>query len=107
MIPLAVSQVLCELIMIVLHIDLNIDSLPVAAVGVGVGIDYGIYLMSRLREEAFDYDFDQARLRGAFDHGQGDHVYGGNAVYRCGVLAVCHHEVSGRDGDAYWSADGV
>jgi hypothetical protein len=63
LIPLAVSQVLCELIMIALRIDLNIDSLPVAAVGVGVGIDYGIYLMSRLREEAFDHDFDQARLR--------------------------------------------
>ncbi len=70
LIPLAVSQVLCELIMIVLHIDLNIDSLPVAAVGVGVGIDYGIYLMSRLREEAFDYDFDQARLRALLTTGK-------------------------------------
>ncbi len=70
LIPLAVSQVLCELIMIVLHIDLNIDSLPVAAVGVGVGIDYGIYLMSRLREESFDYDFDQARLRALLTTGK-------------------------------------
>lgn len=52
LIPLAASQVLCELTMIFLDIDLNIDSLPVAAIGVGLGIDYGIYLLSRLREES-------------------------------------------------------
>ena len=63
LIPLAVSQVLCELIMIIFHIDLNISSLPVTAIGVGVGIDYGIYLMSRLKEECYiQNDFDKARL---------------------------------------------
>jgi predicted RND superfamily exporter protein len=63
LIPLAVSQVLCELIMLLFHIDLNIDSLPVTAIGVGIGIDYGIYLMSRLREECYvQNDFDKARL---------------------------------------------
>lgn len=63
LIPLAVSQVLCELIMLLLHIDLNICSLPVTAIGVGVGIDYGIYLMSRLKEECeVTSDFDRARL---------------------------------------------
>ncbi len=63
LVPLAVSQVLCELIMLLFHIDLNICSLPVTAIGVGVGIDYGIYLMSRLREECFVQDnFDKARL---------------------------------------------
>jgi len=62
-IPLAVSQVMCELIMLLLHIDLNIDSLPVTAIGVGIGIDYGVYLMSRLREECLiSDDFDAARL---------------------------------------------
>ncbi len=62
-IPLAVSQVLCELLMLIFHIDLNISSLPVTAIGVGVGIDYGIYLMSRLKEECLvSDDFDSARL---------------------------------------------
>ena len=37
--------------MLLLNIDLNINSLPVAAIGVGLGIDYGIYLLSRLKEE--------------------------------------------------------
>lgn len=49
--PLYASQVMCDLVMMVYHIDLNIDSLPVASIGVGVGIDYGIYLLSRLKEE--------------------------------------------------------
>ncbi len=63
LIPLAVSQVICELIMLMLHIDLNIDSLPVTAIGIGVGIDYGIYLMSRLKEEcAIQSSFEKARM---------------------------------------------
>lgn len=49
--PLAVSQVLSELLMLVAGMDLNINSLPVAAVGVGIGVDYGIYVMSRMGEE--------------------------------------------------------
>jgi hypothetical protein len=48
--------------MLSLNIDLNINSLPVAAIGVGLGIDYGIYLLSRLREETLaGGDFDRAR----------------------------------------------
>ncbi len=71
LIPLAVSQVLCELIMLLFHIDLNIDSLPVTAIGVGIGIDYGIYLMSRLREECYvQNDFDKARLRALITTGK-------------------------------------
>jgi predicted RND superfamily exporter protein len=62
-IPLYISQILCELIMIFFHIDLNINSLPVAAIGVGVGIDYAIYHMSRLKEECQKTtDFDKAIL---------------------------------------------
>lgn len=50
-IPLALSQVLSEAFMLFKGIDLNINSLPVAAIAVGIGIDYGIYLMSRIAEE--------------------------------------------------------
>ena len=63
LIPLAIAQILCDLIMLYMHIDLNISSLPITAIGVGVGIDYGIYLMSRLKEECEKCDtFYQARL---------------------------------------------
>jgi len=62
-IPLLAAQVLSELLMLLLHIDLNINSLPVAAIGVGLGIDYGIYLLSRLREEVLaGNDFNVARF---------------------------------------------
>ena len=37
--------------MVELGIGLDVNTLPVAAVGIGVGIDYGIYLMSRICEE--------------------------------------------------------
>jgi hypothetical protein len=61
-IPLAAAQISSELLMLLLNIDLNINSLPVAAIGVGLGIDYGIYLLSRLREESLaGVDFDRAR----------------------------------------------
>ncbi len=50
-IPLAVSQILSEVFMLIKGIDLNINSLPVAAIAVGIGIDYGIYLLARISEE--------------------------------------------------------
>lgn len=62
-IPVFVAQVMCDLFMMLYGIDLNINSLPVASVGVGVGIDYGIYLMSRLKEECGKTtDFEMAKL---------------------------------------------
>jgi len=48
---LVVSQILSEVFMYIKGIDLNINSLPVAAIAVGIGIDYGIYLMARISEE--------------------------------------------------------
>ncbi|MGV8075045.1 MAG: RND family transporter [Syntrophobacteraceae bacterium] len=61
--PVYIAQVCCELFMMIMHIDLNIDSLPVASVGVGVGIDYGIYLMSRIKEECLlTDDFERAKF---------------------------------------------
>ena len=33
------------------HIGINVNTIPVIAVGIGVGIDYAIYIMDRIREE--------------------------------------------------------
>jgi hypothetical protein len=49
LIPLAVVSVLSYALMAILEIGLKVSTLPVAALGVGVGVDYGIYLYSRLR----------------------------------------------------------
>ncbi|MBW1903130.1 MAG: MMPL family transporter, partial [Deltaproteobacteria bacterium] len=58
-VPLAISQILSEVFMLFQGIDLNINSLPVAATAVGIGVDYGIYLTARISEEfqiSNDYD---------------------------------------------------
>jgi predicted RND superfamily exporter protein len=48
MIPVLMSQFACEAFMYLMHIDLNVNSLPVAAVGAAMGVDYGIYHFSRM-----------------------------------------------------------
>jgi predicted RND superfamily exporter protein len=51
MLPSLVAQPLSEAVMYLFGIDFNINSLPVAAVGIGIGIDYGYYVLSRIVEE--------------------------------------------------------
>ncbi len=48
-IPLAVVSLLCYALMAVLSIGLKVNTLPVVALGVGIGVDYGIYIFNRLR----------------------------------------------------------
>jgi hypothetical protein len=47
-IPLALVSLLAYALMTVLEIGLKVNTLPVVALGVGVGVDYGIYIYSRL-----------------------------------------------------------
>lgn len=49
--PLAIVAVLCNALMAVLGIGLKVSTLPVIALGVGVGVDYGIYLYERMAHE--------------------------------------------------------
>jgi hypothetical protein len=50
-IPLALVTVLCNALMAMLDIGLKVNTLPVVALGVGVGVDYGIYLFERIKHE--------------------------------------------------------
>lgn len=47
--PLAIVAVLCNALMARLGIGLKVSTLPVIALGVGVGVDYGIYLYERMQ----------------------------------------------------------
>jgi predicted RND superfamily exporter protein len=47
--PLSLVSVLSYALMSLLGIGLKISTLPVAALGVGIGVDYGIYIFSRLQ----------------------------------------------------------
>ncbi|MFJ2709314.1 RND family transporter [Pseudomonas sp. NPDC087346] len=48
MAPLYLSTVLCEAVMAKMGLGVKIATLPVIALGVGIGVDYGIYLYSKL-----------------------------------------------------------
>lgn len=64
MLPSIVAQPLSEAVMYLMGIDFNINSLPVAAIGIGIGIDYGYYVLSRIVEEyEVTRDFDEANRR--------------------------------------------
>jgi len=45
-VPLVITSVLCEALMVVLGIGVKVATLPVIALGVGIGIDYALYLLS-------------------------------------------------------------
>ena len=46
--PLALTSVLGQALMTFLDIGVKVATLPVIALGVGIGVDYGIYIFSRL-----------------------------------------------------------
>ena len=63
--PLALVSLLCNAVMAILDIGLKVSTLPVIALGVGVGVDYGIYLYERLQHHFYARG---ASLRDAFYH---------------------------------------
>ncbi|OQX39430.1 MAG: RND transporter [Oceanospirillales bacterium LUC14_002_19_P2] len=47
-VPLALTSLLCQALMAQLGIGIKVATLPVIALGVGIGVDYGIYIYTRL-----------------------------------------------------------
>jgi len=45
-IPLLITSILCEALMVILGIGVKVATLPVIALGVGIGVDYALYLLS-------------------------------------------------------------
>lgn len=50
-VPLTLVSILCNALMPALGIGLKVATLPVIALGVGVGVDYGIYLFERMQHQ--------------------------------------------------------
>jgi len=46
LVPLLITSVICEALMVMLGIGIKVATLPVVALGVGVGVDYALYLLS-------------------------------------------------------------
>ena len=49
--PLLFTDIVVAAIMVKMGISINVNTLPILSVGMGIGIDYGIYLLSRSIEE--------------------------------------------------------
>ncbi|BBB27106.1 efflux RND transporter permease subunit [Amphritea japonica] len=49
LLPLALTSLLCQALMARLGIGVKVATLPVIALGVGIGVDYGIYIYSKLQ----------------------------------------------------------
>jgi hypothetical protein len=45
-VPLLITSILCEALMVILGIGVKVATLPVIALGVGIGVDYALYLLS-------------------------------------------------------------
>ena len=45
-VPLMITSVLCEALMVWLNIGVKVATLPVIALGVGIGVDYALYVMT-------------------------------------------------------------
>lgn len=48
--PLVLTSMLCEALMTLFGMGVKVGTLPVIALGVGIGVDYGIYIYSRMKE---------------------------------------------------------
>jgi len=51
LLPLVISNIIINAAMAVWGIGINVNTLPLVTVGVGFGIDYGLYILSRIIEE--------------------------------------------------------
>jgi len=49
MLPLYITSMLCEAIMTRLGLGVKVATLPVIALGIGIGVDYGIYIYNRIQ----------------------------------------------------------
>jgi len=48
--PLYITSILCEAVMTKMGIGIKVATLPVIAVGVGIGVDYGVYIYNKFME---------------------------------------------------------
>jgi predicted RND superfamily exporter protein len=64
--PLLLVSYLGYALMVYLEIGLKTSTLPVVALGVGIGVDYGIYLFSRLSEGLRNGEYFEDAMHNAF-----------------------------------------
>ncbi|HYW92177.1 MAG TPA: MMPL family transporter [Gammaproteobacteria bacterium] len=77
MIPVLLSNMVTFAFMALTHVGLNINTVPVVALGIGLGVDYSFYVVDGIREElAAHGDFEQAVVSSLHSAGRGVLVTG-------------------------------
>ena len=70
-IPLIVANIIGFGLMSLMGLSLTIDTIPIAAVGIGIGVDFSIYLHSRYKEEYIECkDLERSLINGATSVGR-------------------------------------
>ena len=104
---LATATLLSLAFMAVRGVGLNINTLPVQAVGVGIGVDYAIYIVDRIRQElSAGRESGRGDPHGGSDDRNGGHVHRHDRGRRDRLLGVLEPALPGRDGAAPDRADG-
>jgi uncharacterized protein len=63
-VPLVITSILCEALMVGLGIGVKVATLPVIALGVGIGVDYALYLLSvQLAQQRAGFSLTEAYKR--------------------------------------------
>jgi hypothetical protein len=78
--------------MSVQEIGINLQSLPVSTIAIGIGVDYGIYLLSRIKEEYMRLGDLDAAIKEAI-------ATAGNAVVLTGLIIIA--------GVVFWSLSDI
>ena len=80
--PLALVSVLVYAVMALVGIGLKVSTLPMVALGAGIGVDYGIYLFSRMQE------FLRQGLSVTASYERTLHVTGASIIFTGVTLAI-------------------
>ncbi len=80
-IPLSLASWFTFAYMAIQGIAINLQTLPVSIIAIGIGVDYGIYLLSRIREEYAVFNNLDDSVKEAI-------VTAGNAIVLTGVVII-------------------
>lgn len=91
LIPLILGNVITFAVMALTGVGLFIYTLPVSALGIGVGIDYSLYILSRLKKELVNSEIEDAYINTFKTAGRA--VCYTAATVTAGVLTLCLSEM--------------
>ncbi len=105
--PLICSNIIVNAYMAVNDIGVNIHTLPLVTVGVGFGIDYGLYIVSRIIEEIrVSGDLDDSVREALVTSGKAVTFTAVTMIDQHRVLDHLEHPLQRRDGPAARDLDG-